>query len=71
MGLRTYDLPTVITTPHAALLDGDGNLHIADTSGDEVAVIATDTADGAVAVALRIYNLPTGITSPTRYGVRW
>ena len=64
VALRVYDLPTVITTPHAALLDGDGNLHIADTSGDEVAVIATDTADGAVAVALRIYDLPTGITSP-------
>ena len=64
VALRVYDLPTVITTPHAALVDGDGNLHIADTSGDEVAVIATDTADGAVAVALRIYDLPTGITSP-------
>ena len=64
MGLRTYDLPETITSPHAALLDGDGYLHIADTSGDEVAVIPTDTADGAMAVAIRIYLLPTTITSP-------
>ena len=44
VALRIYDLPPEITTPHAAVLDGDGNLHIGDTSGDEVAVIATDTA---------------------------
>ena len=63
--LRTYNLPTGITSPRGLAVDGDGNLHVADTSGDEVAVIAPDTANGAVAVAIRTYDLPASTSIPS------
>ena len=65
VAIRTYNLPTGITSPRGFAVDGDGNLHVADTSGDEVAVIAPDTANGAVAVAIRTYDLPASTSIPS------
>ena len=43
---------------------GVGEIHIADNTGNEIGVIAADTADGQDAVGLRTYDLPETITSP-------
>ena len=63
VAIRTYLLPTSITSPEGAV-DADGNIHFIDNSGDEVAVLPPDTADGVRAVAIRTYLLPTGLNSP-------
>ena len=65
VAIRTYNLPTGITSPRGFAVDGDGNLHVADTSGDEAAVFAPNTANGAVAVAIRTYDLPASTSIPS------
>ena len=55
---------TESTTAASTTTTTGGEIHIADNTGNEVGVIAPDTADGQDAVALRIYDLPTTITTP-------
>ena len=52
------------STTAASTTEANDEIHIADNTGNEVGVIAPDTADGQRAVAIRVYDLPTGITNP-------
>ena len=52
------------STTAASTTEVGDEIHIADNTGNEIGVIAPDTADGQRAVAIRVYDLPTTITNP-------
>ena len=57
------------STTAASTTEANDEIHITDNTGNEVGVVAPDTADGQRAVALRVYDLPTVITNPHGIGI--